>query len=199
MRNWQTIIPIVPEEWSNPYWFMTIDQFQIGINELVANGLILPHGINPASYPGGTVEAVCTSWARWRKYGWNPPEFMTVTDELLQEFGDTDWDASPKPSWQDIRKAYETSVPKLRRIELAKEIREETQRRIIIVYGADDLNDEILIRLRGEESAYQNAERDRLRAKGSALRASLDGLSLDTLKDYNPGDDSLWTPISGNG
>ena len=110
MRNWREITPVEPiTEGDRAYWFMTPDQFQIGIDELVTNGLILPYGINPGSYPGGVVEAVLTSWARWKKYEWNPPEFLPE-GEFFQDYSDSDINASPKPLWQDIRNAYEVAL-----------------------------------------------------------------------------------------
>ena len=76
MRDWRDITPVEPQEGSNPFWYMTIEQFDIGLEELVREGLIPPYRVAPGSRPGGRVDAICTSWARWRTYEWNPPEFL---------------------------------------------------------------------------------------------------------------------------
>ena len=195
MRNWEDITPILPDEDSNPFWYMTFEQFRVGIDELAKGGLIMPYRIYPASLPNGEfAEAVCTSWARWKTYEWNPPEFMPVNAELLQQYGDTDFDASDKPRWQEIRRAYEKFSIKSRLSIYPDAMRHECRSRITSIYGADDLDDEILMRLRGESTTDQDTERDRLRDKCKALVLSLNALSVEDLENYDVSDDNLWKP-----
>ena len=193
MRNWYDIRPVKLTEELNPFWFMTIEQFQIGINSLVRGGLILPYGVPPGSRPGGIVDAVCTSWARWKTYDWNPPEFLPSTPKSLIEYGDTDLDASPKPSWQKIRRAYDTaSLADLRERHML-DTRAECRRRITEAYGAESVDDEIFTRLRGEHTLVQDAERERLRAKCRELGASLATLDREALDMYDASADNNWS------
>lgn len=193
MRDWRRITPVVPGEGSNPFWYMTVAQFQLGIRTLQEEaGLILPYGVLPASRPGGFVEAVCTSWARWRTYEWNPPEFMAPTAELLQEFGDTDAAASDKPTWAAIRTACDRAAPGERRRDLLNETRDEARARITAAYAADDWDDEIQRRLAGRNTAEQDAERERLRTRFQTLKRRYEAMSLDDLLAFDPADDAHW-------
>ena len=196
MRDWRSITPLDPRGARNPFWFMTLEQFSIGIEQLVSEGLVLPHGIFPGSYPGGVAEAVCTSWARWRAYEWNPPEFVPVGPRLLKEYGDTDSGASPKPSWQDIRAAWERAALVRGRDRAAAMLREECRARITAAYGERSIEDEILLRLRAGHTAAQDAERDRLRARYRVLVAGLDDMALDALESFDPGEDRHWSPAA---
>ena len=170
---------------------MTIEQFDIGIGQLVREGLVPPYRVAPGSRPGGRVDAICTSWARWRTYDWNPPEFLPTDDRRLQEYGDTDFDASPKPSWREIRDAYDRAAPVRAREQLRETVRAEEGRRICVSYVSDQdvpqtVQNEILYRLRAssEELAPKDLERDRLHAKAAALVTSLDSMALDALEEF---------------
>ena len=195
MRTWTDITPILPGEDSNPFWYMTYEQFRTGIDELAKGGLIMPYRIYPASLPNGEfAEAVCTSWARWKTYEWNPPEFMPVNAELLQQYGSTDFDASNKPRWQEIRRAYEKFSIKSWLSIYPDALKRECRSRITLAYGEDNLDDEILMRLRGENTAGQDIERDRLRAKCKVLVTGLNDLSVGDLENYDVSGDNLWGP-----
>ena len=192
MRNWQTITPIEPGPDSNPFWYLTLEQFQTGIYELVRGGLILPHGVFPTSRPGGIVPAVCTSWVQWRKYEWNPPEFLPVEESFFQDYSDSDINASPKPLWQEIRKAYEVAVPRLLREDLTQQLRDECRRRITLAYEVDNTEDEIFLRLREGHTSEQNTERDRLLALYQTLKTRVGGNTLEELEAIDPTDDVIW-------
>ena len=196
MRNWQEINSVEPGPDSNLFWYMTLEQFQTGIYELVNKGLILPYGISPASRPGGIVSAACTSWAQWRKYEWNPPEFMPVKGSGFQDYSDSDINASPKPLWQDIRKAYEVAVPKLLREELILQLRDECRRRITLAYEARNINDEIFLRLRAGHTPKQDTERNRLLTLYQTLKTRIGSNTLKELKAIDPTDDATWGDTS---
>ena len=192
MRNWRNIEVVEPIEGSTPFWYMTFEQFQTGIYELVREGLILPHKVFPASRPGGIVSAVCTSWAQWRKYEWNPPEFMPVEGDSFQDYSDSDINASPKPTWQEIRKAYEVAVPRLLREGLTQQLRDECRRRITLAYEVDNTEDEIFLRLRGEYTLEQNAERVRIHAIYKTLKTRIEGGTLEELEAIDVTDNAVW-------
>ena len=183
MRNWQDITPVEPQELSNLFWYMTIEQFQTGIYELVRGGLVLPYGVFPSSRPGGIVPAVCTSWARWRSYEWNPPEFLPMDGVI---------NASPKPLWQEIRRAYETAAPRLLAENLIRELKDECKRRITLAYEVDDTDDEIFLRLRGEHTLEQDAERVRIHAIYKALKTRIGSSTLEELEAIELTDDTIW-------
>ena len=192
MRNWKDITPIEPEEGSDPFWYMSLEQFQIGIDALVSEGLILPYAVSPASRPGGIVPAVCTSWARWRKYEWNPPEFLPVKGNLYRSYSDSDFNASPKPLWQEIRRAYETAKPRLLKESLTQQLRVECRRRITLAYGVGDSDDEIFLRLRGGHTPKQDIDRDRLRTLYQTLKVRIGGSTLEELEALDLTDDAIW-------
>ena len=192
MRIWQKITAVEPGPDSNLFWYMTVDQFQTGIYELVRGGLILPYGLLPASRPGGLVSAVCTSWARWRKYEWNPPEFMPMEGDSFQEYGDSDINASPKPLWREIRKAYEVVAPGLLREDLIQQLQNECRHRITLAYKADNIEDEIFLRLRAAHTPKQDTERDRLLALYQTLKTRMGGSTLEELEAIDITDDDVW-------
>ena len=192
MRNWRSIEAVEPVEGSTPFWYMTADQFQTGIHELVRGGLILPYGLLPASRPGGVVWAACTSWAQWRKYEWNPPEFLPMEEGFFQDYSDSDINASPKPLWQEIRKAYEVAVPRLLREDLTQQLQNECRRRITLAYKADNINDEIFLRLRAAHTPKQDTERDRLLALYQTLKTRIGDSTLEELEAIDLADDDVW-------
>ena len=192
MRNWRTIEAVEPREGSNLFWYMTVEQFQTGIHELVRRGLILPYEIFPTSRPGGIVPAVCTSWAQWRKYEWNPPEFLPVEGDLFQNYSDSDINASPKPTWREIRKAYEAAIPGLLRENLTQQLRGECRRRITLAYEVDNTEDEIFLRLREGHTLKQDTERDRLLTLYQTLKTRIGGGTLEELEAIDVADDAIW-------
>ena len=190
---WESITELFPpSERPDSPWFMTTEEFQIGINQLVAEGtLVLPYGFMPGTRPGEIVTAIQTSWARWkRSYGFNPPDFMAH----LPEYAASDPDASLKPSWQTLLAASQRGRIARWRTEHQRSIEAEGERRITAAYGARDLNHEFKRRLAGMHTPVQDAERVRLAAKHGELEAWVEHAdrTLDDLESFDPADDARW-------
>ena len=190
---WESITEIYPPpDRPDSPWFMTTEEFQIGINQLVAEGdLALPYGFMPGMRPGGIVTAIQTSWARWkRSYGFNPPDFMAH----LPEYAVSDPDASLKPGWRTILEASQRGRIARWRTEHQRSIEAEGERRITAAYGARDLDHEIKRRLAGMHTPVQDAERVRLAAKHGELETWVEHVdrTLADLEAFDPADDALW-------
>ena len=196
MRDWREISPVLPDADSNPFYFMTLEQFTLGLDKLQADGLRLPYGAFPASRPGGVVEAICTSWARWRTYEWNPPEFLPITPALLQDYGDTDSGASPKPSWAEIRAAFGAAEPEALRDKLLSEVDRQAQARIAIAYvGRPNRIAELTYRVNGRSTAAQDTERERLVAVAQDLQTRIwAAATVAALEAIDVTSDSVWAP-----
>ena len=195
MRNWKDITEVRPVEGSNLFWFMTFKEFQNGIIQLQEEGLILPYNLPPASHPEGVASAVCTSWARWRTYEWNPPEFMSVNEIMLQAYGDTDLNASPKPNWVKIKEASNKIILLQLREVLLINLKAECRKRVSLNYTereSSDINEEIFIRLRKEQTPAQDLERDRLRGVYTTLKVRINGFTAEELEAFDITDDAIW-------
>lgn len=62
-------------------------------------GIALPFGLTPGDRPfadGARID-VFADEATWHAYKWNPPEYMAA------QYPDADPDASPKPTWEELR------------------------------------------------------------------------------------------------
>ena len=189
---WQSITELAPHpvDPDSP-WFMSSADFQIGINQLVAEGLKLPYGFIPGSRPGGIVTAIQTSWARWkRSYGFNPPDFL----KDLPEYASPDPDASPKPRWQTILEAVPRGKMVATRRESKERLRSEGQRRITAAYGARGWHEEIEMRMGGRQPQGSDVERDRLRGRHAALKAWVEQAdrTLAELEAFDPSADVHW-------
>ena len=111
----------------------------VAIQNLVENGLVLPHNHMPGSYPGGF--RLIKTEAEWMSYTWNPP----------QEFPEEGIDAtaSPKPTWAELQAAFIVeSVSEFKTITLQK-IRTFTTHLISLkAYGAHNVEHEKQIKER---------------------------------------------------
>ena len=184
MRNWRNIEVVESREGSNLFWYMTTEEFQVAIAHLQEEGLSLPYGAIPGSRPGGIVDAVGTSWAQWRPYEWNPPEFLPITPALLQEFGDTDTDASDKPTWQELVGAKERGMLSDARAEYLRLLDEIATARIASLYHPDaarDRNKEWQVRLSGADFADKDVQRLRIIEAYGGFKTEIEAAS--TLAD----------------
>ena len=146
---------------------MTPEAFQLAIAHLVEGGLRLPHGFVPGACPDG--QRAFPAQLDWDFYQWNPPEYL-VGVEGFEDYGQLDPDASPKPTWDAIRSAYEAARLGPLRAELIDRANAQAKRRIAIAYaGVDDRLEELTQRLNGRATAAQDAERLRLIAVCHAL------------------------------
>jgi len=159
---------------------MNLMEFQLVINRLVrVNGLRLPWMTMPGSFPGGVANPAITE-ATWEAYIWQDPE-------------NVDPDASDKPSWDDLV-ANLVHVNESRAWgRTTRAIDSEERRRITEAYGARNLEEEVLYRLRGA-TPEQDAERDRLHAVAEGLRRRLrDAEGLEAMETIDPTDDDEWS------
>ena len=129
-------------------------QMKRGLVFLSTHGWVrLPHGVVP-------LDKAFASAAAWQSNVWNP------------RGGGRDPDASRKPTWAEISKAAGQAVVYDRGQVFRAAARAETRRRICDVYGAKDIQDEILKRLRGDHTVHQHTMRDALRERYKALMDS---------------------------
>ena len=159
---------------------------QAGINYMVEHdGLVLPFGLMPGSYPGGIIREF-EQWF-WDIYEWNPPGAMGA-------FQPRDENASEKPTWQAILAACEKAKLQNRRLELCRHLRSQAGRRISSAYDAENYIEEIFLRLRDDHTDAQDTERERLRAKYRELKAWInhEDRTQSELDAYDVTDDSLW-------
>ena len=114
------------------------------------------------------------------RYEWNPPEFLPTTPALLQEFGDTDTDASDKPTWQELVAAKDLGLlPRARGNALAS-LDDVATRRIAGLYHPDgprDRNKEWQIRLSGVDLADKDAQRLRIIEAYGGFKAEIEAAS----------------------
>ena len=171
MRNWQDIRAVEPGPESNPFWYMTLEEARVAFDQLVAEGLRLPHGVFPGSRPGAIVEAVITSWSQWKRYQWNPPEFLVIADDDFAYLGVPDPEASDKPTWQTLVAAKDRGLLMNGRRDAITGIRKEARRRTDLV---------------------RSAERDRLIGVCEALEAGVPAMELDALQSFDPTQDFHW-------
>ena len=177
MRNWRDIEAVEPGEGSNPFWYMTTEAFQVAIAHLREEGLSLPYASIPGSRPGGIVDAVGTSWAQWRLYAWNPPEFLPITPALLQEFGDTDTDASDKPTWREIVVAKNAGLLSEARADCLRSLDGVATRKIAGIYhpqAGGDRNKEWQVRLSGSDLTDHDAQRERIIEVYRGIKANIE-------------------------
>ena len=145
----------------------------------------MPYGLDPGSTPGGWNPPLKKT--AWDAYQWNPPEYMSNEHPVL------DPDASEKPTWQEIIAVIELAQLPIIRKRRLRELRRECQKRISIAYGETVLEDEILKRLRNGHTAEQDTERDRLRAKHTTIKSTIETMNYSTLNSFDPTLDSLWS------
>ena len=83
----------------------TSDKVAIGLRQLKREGLIFPQGVHPLHFPGGNVPI--NSEQSWNNWHWNPPQLRARYDiKRHPDILKIDFDASDKPTWQEIMDAY---------------------------------------------------------------------------------------------
>lgn len=172
---------------------MTPEEFNLALDKLIEDGLRLPHGYYPGSFPGGIQDF--PDQVDWDFYLWNPPEYLTGQpgfEALLA----ADPDASDKPTWAELEQAHEAAAPARLRAELIAEVDRQAETRIAIAYvGRPNRIAELTLRVNGEATAEQDAERLRLIGVATALKASLAAaLTIEALEAIDVESDSAWAP-----
>ena len=109
--------------------------------------------------------------------GFDPPlewVFISRANQVLRKAWDSDvwhWPYDrPKPTWLQMLAAERRALLKRLRADLVQDLRRVAQRRITAAYGTTSFEDELALRLRGEQTAEQDAARERLRARYRAIR-----------------------------
>ena len=121
----------------------------------------------------------------WNAYQWNPPEYSRYIA--------SDPSASAKPTWQQITDSLvSVQLIEIRTHQLS-EIRGECRGRICDNYGETSIENEILKRLRNGHTAAQDTERDRLRAKYTTIKSTIEAANYSTLLVFDASVDSLWS------
>ena len=168
---------------------MNDEQLQSAINHLIEKeGLVLPYNAFPGSRPGGIVSNIAETEAHWATYTWNPPQFISH----LSDFSVTDTDASNKPTYASLMSASKKDeLTDLRRYTLNL-LKSEVRRRIILAYGADSFEDEVMRRLRGDKTPDQDIKRDRLRTTYNLLKATALTANAKALKALDILSDATW-------
>ena len=126
---------------------------------------------------------------RWNAIEWRA--FRVVSDYQSGEWAiDAIQLPGRKPAFARVQTAFDTYI----RIRRARHLKAECRRRITAAYGADDWQDEMEIRVRGDATAEQNTERDRLRGVYRAEVARFAGADTGTVDRFDPADDAVWQP-----
>ena len=168
---------------------MNDEQLHAAFYHLIAIGqLVLPHNALPGSKPGGLVEGIGENEASWLAYTWNPPQFLRD----LPGGTVADTDASDKPTYAELVVASRRGQALDLRKHALNIAKDETQRRIIVAYGATSFDDEVMLRLRNESTTQQDIERDRLRAVYQALKVAINTADVHFVWMLDIHSDSLW-------
>ena len=146
-------------------------------------GLRRPHGYMPGSRPG-TLDTEFTE-ATWGIYRWS---------QVGLAFGMVPRDpgASPKPSWDQLVAANAAAALTERRTEHLHTLRAECRARITAAYGAMTFEEEVELRLRGDHTAAQDTERERMRERYRELRDLVPYMNERTLARFDPAADAAW-------
>ena len=161
-------------------------------------GLVLPYGLLPGTYPGGIYSMFDEE--TWALYDWGAlPEGIDGLDP---------GDMSAKPSWNDIVSAYEYSMQDDLRRENIKKLNAKARRSINLAYAAKNDIDEIFLRLSNEHNEANDEERRRLLQVCRTQKRAIIGMALDDLMNYDALADVIWarppfaasffTAIAGN-
>ena len=169
---------------------MTRAQFMLALNYLRAQEppLSLPFNAEPGEEPGG--EAPTFTEATWNDYRWNPPG-ASYPDSAFDET------ASAKPTWAMLQAAVAPAELAQVQRRAVGDLKTLCRRKITAAYGATNLDDEVLLRLRDGETADQNTERDRLRTLYRARRDAINGAATTTAVESlltAALADSFWAP-----
>lgn len=181
------------------------DKITIAVYDAQSRGLIrCPHGDSLTFPPGRNVTE-----RSWASYPWNRRPGLQA-----------DTNASPKPTWQwitgmvrkweleeesglsnllemtlsDAETAAAPASLGIVRDEYLGKLRHECRKRISAVYGAEDAQDELFIRMRDGADATKDAERDRLRARYAKIKTWAMGVTAKSGFDaVNLSADATWT------
>ena len=156
----------------------------------------------------------------WEKYPWqgrrgvphdpdaSPKptwEWLVETVKKLKyaELMDGRWDFIAMPLAEVEKIVAESSFTKSKK-EYLRSLRDECGKRISAVYGADDAQDEVFVRLRDGADATKDAERDRLRARYAKIKTWAMGVTtksgFDALDLSAPATWAVaWTPPAAAG
>lgn len=151
---------------------------------LEEEGLRLPHGLPPGSYPGGCDQRFTA--ATWAEYAWE------TVGGRFPRISAADQAASAKPSWAVVTAAARRASLEGARSAAAERLRVECRSRITSAYGETSWHDEIEARLRGGSTPQQDAERDRLRGRYKALTKTLGAMTSAQLRAFDATDDTYW-------
>ena len=144
--------------------------------------LQLPYRLFPGSYPGGIYPLITR--VRWESYGWNPPGYMPDLTESQAN-------VSGKPTWEMVVNAVEPGWLLRNKPTVVAAFKRECEQRINAGYGADNTDDEMFKRLRGDTSG--DAERERLRTRYHAVKAWVEAATTKTvLQDVDASADEWW-------
>lgn len=150
---------------------------------------VLEHRVDEAHVPSGWTSSFPSSGTVW----YITRDVNYIGPEHAQDAPDKD--ASPKPTWSQIVAAATKTVLSSARAEAYRLLRKECRRRITVAYDAEDLNDEILTRLRGGATADQDAARDTLLASYRKVKAWIyaDSRTSQELERFDPEKEEHWT------
>lgn len=171
-----------------------------------------PDNLLRSTWPDADDEPGLYSADKWGRIEWNPPHFVEVLQSAAGAritrlvAGDTDPNASAKPSWTEVSAIwdrYRNSLDRIKR-RAVRELKAEGQRRITAAYfdggTGRTLEDEFKLRLRNGQTAAQDTERDRLRGKYAGIKGRIEGAT--TTKAVAAIDvtaDGLWAETNGGG
>ena len=180
------------------------DKITMAVYDAQSRGLIrAPHGDSLLFESAAPITA-----RSWAGYPWNRRPGLQA-----------DTNASPKPEWQwiteivrkweleeesglsnllemtlsDAETAAAPASLGIAREEYIGKLRHECRKRISAVYGAEDAQDELFIRMRDGADATKDAERDRLRARYAKIKTWAMGVTAKSGFDaVNLSADATW-------
>ena len=138
--------------------------------------------------------------------GFDPPlewVFISPANQVLRKAWESEawhwpYDRS-KPSWLKMLAAERRALLRLRKADAMQALRREGRRRITAAYappgepGTFSFEDETAVRLRGENTPAQDADRERLRGRYRALKARIEATSTEAqLLAIDVRDHGLW-------
>ena len=126
------------------------------------------------------------------------PQGLVVSDLFSDqtEVTESDWTAYSgwpgKPNWETLTGLLAYRREETVREDLIRVLRFQCHKRINQVYNAAEDRDEIFMRLSGEATPEQDAERERLRSRYNDLKHHLTTLTGQDLTDYDATADAVW-------
>ena len=122
--------------------------FKRGFQQLADEGLTLPTDGIPSA----------PTAAEWDAFPWSP--------------------AKDKPTWEQLMAACFYGLAARNKATILEALKSECSRRITAAYGMTEWRDEMEMRLRGESTKAQDAERERIRARYATLKARLNAKDI---------------------